>query len=165
MSIWILLLIQIAIVAFAFVGGVFLAFSDFIMRALGQISGIGGPEAMQTINREVFRWIFMTLFLGLAPISLFLVIYGLINLNGSARTMIVLSGLVYLIGSFGVTVRFNVPMNEMLSGMETARETTKMYWTDVYLPRWTFWNSVRTATCAASSVLLMIGWQMLMLSR
>jgi hypothetical protein len=39
-------------------------------RALGQTSGGAGPEAMQTINREFFRWIFMTLFLGLVPVSL-----------------------------------------------------------------------------------------------
>jgi len=39
-------------------------------RALGQTSGVAGPEPMQTINREFFRWIFMTLFLGLVPVSL-----------------------------------------------------------------------------------------------
>jgi uncharacterized membrane protein len=44
-------------------------------------------------------------------------------------------------------------------GMETDREATKMYWTEVYLPRLTFWNSTRTAACAVSSVLLLIGRQ------
>ena len=129
------------------------------MRSLGRTSGTGGIEAMQIINREVFRWIFMVLFLGLVPVSLFLVVYGLTSLDGTARTMIVLAGMVYLIGSFGVTIRFNVPMNEMLAGMEISHEITKMYWTEVYLPRWTFWNSVRMAACVASSILLMIGWQ------
>jgi uncharacterized membrane protein len=156
---WFMVITQFAIIAYALVGGVFLAFSDFIMRSLAQTSGIGGSEAMQVINREVFRWAFMTLFLGLAAVSLFLVAFGLTSLDGTARTMIVLAGAVYLIGSFGVTIRFNVPMNEMLAGMETAHEITKMYWTEVYLPRWTFWNSVRAVACVASSILLMIGWQ------
>ncbi len=157
MSIWFTLLIQFSILGFAILAGVFLAFSDFIMRSLALTSGTGGIEAMQVINREVFRWIFMALFLGLVPVSLILVGFGLTSLDGTARTMIVLAGVVYLIGSFGVTIRFNVPMNEMLAGMETGRDITKMYWSDVYLPRWVFWNSVRTAACAACAILLMIG--------
>ena len=157
MSLWFTLLIQFSILGFAILAGVFLAFSDFIMRSLALTSGTGGIEAMQVINREVFRWIFMALFLGLVPVSLVLVGYGLTSLDGTARTMIVLAGVVYLIGSFGVTARFNVPMNEMLAGMETGRDITKMYWSEVYLPRWVFWNSVRTAACAASAILLMIG--------
>jgi len=157
MSLWFTLLIQFSILGFAILAGVFLAFSDFIMRSLALTSGTGGIEAMQVINREVFRWIFMALFLGLVPVSLILVGYGLTSLDGTARTMIVLAGVVYLIGSFGVTIRFNVPMNEMLAGMETGRDITKTYWSDVYLPRWVFWNSVRTAACAACAILLMIG--------
>lgn len=69
MSTLFILLIQCAILAYAFVGGVFLAFSDFIMRALAKTSGHGGVEAMQMINREVFRWVFMALFLSLVPVS------------------------------------------------------------------------------------------------
>lgn len=45
---------HLAVLAYALVGGVFLAFSDFIMRALSVTSGHGGAEAMQAINREVF---------------------------------------------------------------------------------------------------------------
>ena len=101
----------------------------------------------------------MALFQGHVPVSLFLVTYGLTSLDGTAQILIVLAGLVYLIGSFGVTIRFNVPMNEMLAGLETGDEITKRYWTEVYLPRWTFWNSVRTVACVTSSILLMIGWQ------
>ena len=66
MSTTILILLHIAVLAYALVAGVFLAFSDFIMRSLAITSGSGGVEAMQAINREVFRWIFMTLFLGMA---------------------------------------------------------------------------------------------------
>ena len=162
MSIWFVFLAQFSILAYGILAGVFLAFSDFLMRSFAQTSGTGGIETMQVINREVFRWMFMVLFLGLVPVSLFLMVYALTSLDGTARTMIVLAGMVYLIGSFGLTIRFNVPMNEMLAGMETDHEITKVYWTEVYLPRWTFWNSVRTAACVASSILLMIGWQKLL---
>ncbi|MBM1220653.1 DUF1772 domain-containing protein [Ponticoccus sp. SC2-23] len=148
---------QFAILAYAIVAGVFLAFSDFIMRSLALTGGHGGVEAMQILNREVFRWVFMTLFLGMAAVSLILAGYGAFGLSGPAGTLILLAGLVYLIGCFGVTVVFNVPMNEALAGMEMSSDTTRAYWLQTYVPRWTFWNSVRTIACAASAALLLFG--------
>lgn len=70
MSTLIFLLLQIAVLAYALVAGVFPAFSDFIMRSLAQTDGVGGVEATQVISREIFRWVFMALFLGMAAASL-----------------------------------------------------------------------------------------------
>ena len=53
MSPWFTLVAILSSLAFGLLGGVFLAFSDFIMRSLAQVSGSGGVEAMQAINREV----------------------------------------------------------------------------------------------------------------
>lgn len=150
-------LMQIAILAYALVGGVFLAFSDFIMRSLAHTAGASGVEAMQTINREVFRWVFMSLFLGMAATSLIISGYAAINLEGPAGTLILLSGVVYLIGCFGVTVVFNVPMNEALASMDGSSEATRDYWIGTYLPRWTFWNTVRTFASGLAAALLLFG--------
>lgn len=150
-------LMQFAILAYALVGGVFLAFSDFIMRSLTLTGGNGGVETMQVINREVFRWVFMALFLGMAAVSLIVAGYGAFGVSGPAGTLIMMAGLVYLIGCFGVTVCFNVPMNEALAGMEMSSSTTRDYWFQTYVPRWTFWNSVRTFASAASAALLLFG--------
>ena len=157
MPMWFFVLIQIAILAFAFVGGVFLAFSDFIMRSLARTGGEGGIEAMQVINREVFRWVFMALFLGLVPVSMIIVGYTVTNSGGMAGIVMALAGLIYLCGCFGVTLFFNVPMNEALAGMEFSDNVTEDYWTQIYVPRWTFWNTVRTLACAVSAALLLLG--------
>jgi len=157
MPVWFLVLIQIAILAYAFVGGVFLAFSDFIMRSLANTGGVGGVEAMQAINREVFRWVFMTLFLGLVPVSFIIVGYTVFHSDGPVGILMALAGLIYLIGCFSVTLFFNVPMNEALAGMEQSDSVTEHYWTQTYVPRWTFWNTVRTSACAVSSALLLFG--------
>ena len=157
MSPFMFIILQLAILSYALVGGVFLAFSDFIMRSLAHTGGHGGVESMQVINREVFRWVFMTLFLGMAAVSIVVAAYGAFGLSGPAGTLILLAGLVYLIGCFGVTVVFNVPMNEALAGMESASGTTRDYWLGTYVPRWTFWNSVRTIACTVSAALLLFG--------
>ena len=67
------------------------------------------------------------------------------------------AGLVYLVGCFGATVVFNVPMNEALAGMDLSSEATRHYWSDTYLPRWTFWNTVRTLACGLSAAMLLFG--------
>ena len=157
MSPFFFILIQLSILAYALVAGVFLAFSDFIMRSLSLTGGTGGVEAMQVINREVFRWVFMALFLGMAAVSLVIVGYGATNLAHPSGGLILLAGLLYLIGCFGVTVFFNVPMNEALAGMNLSEDATRAYWTGTYLPRWTFWNTVRTLACGASAALLLLG--------
>ncbi|MEL7150634.1 MAG: anthrone oxygenase family protein [Pseudomonadota bacterium] len=157
MSTTFFILLQLSILAYALVAGVFLAFSDFIMRSLGITGGVGGVEAMQAINREVFRWVFMTLFLGMAGVSVLIAGYAWVSLNGPAGTLILLAALIYLFGCFGVTVAFNVPMNQALAGMETTAEMTREYWLQTYVPRWTFWNTVRTVAAAISSALLLFG--------
>ncbi len=157
MSPFLFTLAHFAVLAYALVGGVFLAFSDFIMRALSVTSGHGGAEAMQAINREVFRWVFMTLFLGLAAASLALIVYAALGLTGPAATLIAAAGLVYLLGCFGVTVAFNVPMNEALARMDLSHDATRAYWTGTYLPRWTFWNTVRTIACGLAAAWLLFG--------
>ena len=148
-------LMQVAILAYGLVGGVFLAFSDFIMRSLSLTGGTGGVEVMQLINREVFRWVFMGLFLGMAAASLVIAVYGGFLIGGGPGTLMMMAGLVYFAGCFGVTVFFNVPMNEVLAGMDPSSEATRDYWTGTYLPRWTFWNTVRTMACALSAALLL----------
>lgn len=148
---------QFAIIAYALVSGVFLAFSDFIMRSLAHTGGVGGIDAMQTINREVFRWIFMTLFIGMAPASLAIAAYGGFVAGNGPGVLFVLAGLIYFVGCFGVTVFFNVPMNDALGGLDADSEAARAYWTGTYLPRWTFWNSIRTVASVMSAALLLFG--------
>ncbi len=157
MSSAIVILLHLAVLAYALVSGVFLAFSDFIMRSLAITSGSGGVEAMQAINREVFRWIFMTLFLGMAAGSVAIAIYSWVILDGPAGVLILAAALVYLVFCFGVTVVFNVPMNEALAGLESSSEVARDYWLQTYVPRWTFWNSVRTVASTVSAALLLAG--------
>ena len=155
MSPLIFFLIQLSILAYALVAGVFLAFSDFIMRSLAITGGVGGVEAMQVINREVFRWVFMALFIGMAPVSLLVAVYGGVFVGPGSGTVMMIAGLLYFIGCFGVTVCFNVPLNEALAGMDVSSESTRDFWQQTYVPRWTFWNSVRTVASGLAAALLL----------
>ncbi|MEL6572101.1 MAG: anthrone oxygenase family protein [Pseudomonadota bacterium] len=152
MSLWIIFALQIIVLAYATVGGVFVAFSDFIMRSLALSAQ--GSVTMQVINREVFRWIFMVLFLGLAPVSLAMALYGLNVVGGQTGTLMAAAGLIYVIGCFGVTVCFNVPMNNALAALQPGTGDIESYWSSTYLPRWTYWNSVRAFACVLAAGVL-----------
>jgi uncharacterized membrane protein len=152
------IMLQFAVLAYALVAGVFLAFSDFIMRSLAITGGVGGVEAMQVINREVFRWIFMTLFLGMAAVSVPSPLYAWVacrrpcrDADHRSRRWSISSAV------FGVTVAFNVPMNQALAGMSSSSAATRDTGFETYVPRWTFWNSVRTGASAISAMLLLVG--------
>ncbi|MEM9725669.1 MAG: anthrone oxygenase family protein [Pseudomonadota bacterium] len=153
MSLLSLLFIQAAALAFALVGGVFLAFSDFIMRSLTRVSPEGGAEAMQVINREVFRWVFMALFLGLAPVSVGLVLLGASLPAPWTGPLLAAAGITYLLGCFGVTIARNVPLNERLARMDAREAATQAFWRETYAPRWTRWNTRRGLACVVAAAL------------
>lgn len=117
--------------------GVFLAFSDFIMRGLQRADG--GASAMVAINQVILRSIFLTGFMLTTPVAAALAIWAPDGVTDEVRALIGVGALVYGIWVFGLTVVRNVPLNKQLdrSGGESA------VW-DRYLRVWTVWNHVRS---------------------
>ena len=62
MSAW---LIPVAALGCALMGGVFFAFSSFVMPALGNVPTSEGIRAMQRINIDVYHWSFMGAFMAM----------------------------------------------------------------------------------------------------
>jgi uncharacterized membrane protein len=142
--------------AMALVAGVFMAFSDFVMRSLRVAAPGAGIEAMQQINREVYGSVFLVGLLGLVPVSLGLVAYGAIFMSGPAAGWIIAGVLIYFTGTFLVTMLANVPMNKRLDHMAVSAPETREYW-QVYARRWTRWNHLRAAASGMASACLLIG--------
>ena len=139
------------------IGGVFFAFSTFVMRALVQLPASHGIAAMQRINAVVLNPVFLGIFVGtavLAVVSSFVAFF----LWGTSRSVLLLvAGVSYLVGSFGVTAAFNVPRNERLARMGAESAEAETYW-PVYVREWLLWNHIRTvasllsAACAAGAL-------------
>lgn len=134
------------------IAGVFLSFSDFVMRSLAGAVPVAGIEAMQLINRKVYRSVFVVLLMGLGPLSLLLALIG----SATPQAPWVWAGaLVYLIGVMVVTARRNVPMNQRLDRMNRHYASAAAYW-KTYTRAWTRWNHIRTAAAGFASVLFLI---------
>ena len=153
MPFWFVLLTQFSVLAFAVLAGVFLAFSDFIMRSLANSGGTSGMKAMQSINREVFRYVFIPLFLAMVPVSLALAVAAYQVVERPALFMA--AAAIYLLGAFVVTIFGNVPMNNVLATSDPETVDGRKYWEDRYLPVWTRYNSLRSAACFLAAGLLL----------
>ncbi len=138
----------------ATIGGVFFAFSTFVMKALGELPAGQGVAAMQRINVVVLNLLFLGVFVGTAVLAVICVVASFFLWDSSRSALLLLAGLCYGVGSFGVTAALNVPRNERLARMESESAEAAAYW-PVYVREWLLWNHVRTvasilsAACAA----------------
>ena len=132
------------------VGGIFFAFSTFVMAALGRLPPQQGVDAMNAINVTVINPAFMAAFLGTALACLVLAVGAAFQLEQARGQLTLAASLIYLAGCFGVTMVFNVPLNDRLAAVGPAQAAD--LWS-LYLRDWTLWNHVRTAAPVLSAVL------------
>ncbi len=146
---------QIAVIACGLVSGVFLTFSDFVMKSLAATEPAGGIQSMQLINRKVYKTVFMVLLLGMSFVSPVFIGYAYFYVSGPAMYPIVVGGVVYFFGVFIVSLLFNVPMNQRLDVMDYTAKDTHAYW-QTYVPVWSFWNYIRAIASGGAAVCFLL---------
>jgi uncharacterized membrane protein len=132
------------------IAGVFFAFSTFVMKALAQQPTAHGIATMQSINITVINPWFMTAFLGTAAVCLFLAVSSLSKWHQPGAIYLLIGSLLYLIGTFSVTMLGNVPLNNALAITDPNSTEGANLWAR-YLTSWTLWNHVRTIAAIAAS--------------
>lgn len=149
----------ITALATATVGGLFYAFSTFVMRGLDRTDPVDAITAMRGVNAEAQANVpFLTLFIGSALVALGLGVAAAFRLQAPGAGYI-LAGSILGVVAFVVTVAFNIPLNNALdrldpatlSAADAARE-----WR-AYLVPWMTWNHVRTVAPILGSALILVG--------
>jgi uncharacterized membrane protein len=142
----------LAAIGCGLVGGFFYAFSICIMRALAALPPSQGVAAMQSINVAVINPWFLTLFVGLVAPCLWLVVASGMHWQDPGARYRLFGGLLYLLGTFLVTMSCNVPRNDALAAVASSSAEAATLWAS-YVPSWTMWNHVRGACSCAASLL------------
>ncbi len=137
------------------IAGVFFAFSTFVMNALARLQPAQGLAAMQSINITAINPLFMTVLFGTAAACIFLVIFSLLRWHQPVSAYLLLGSLLYLVGTLGVTIGFNVPLNDALARVEPSSTIGLNLWSS-YLTNWTIWNHIRTVSALAAAALFTI---------
>lgn len=137
------------------IGGVFFAFSVSVMKALASVPPAHGIAAMQTINIVIINPWFLTPFMGTALTCAVMIAAAVMRWQQPETAYWLTGGLFYLLGTFGVTMIFNVPRNNALATAAPASPEGATLWA-AYLSTWTAWNHVRTAAALVAAALFTI---------
>ncbi|NBA95584.1 DUF1772 domain-containing protein [Pseudomonas sp. R5(2019)] len=150
-----LTLILLAALGCGLMGGLFFAFSNFVMHALGRLSPANGIAAMQSINLMVLNPLFLSVFMGTSVACLLLIVYALVRWSAPGTLLLTAGSGLFLLGNFVVTMLCNVPRNELLARVEVDSDEAQGLWQE-YLRDWTRWNHVRTVTALGAAALLIL---------
>jgi uncharacterized membrane protein len=137
------------------IGGVFFAFSTFVMRALHRLPAVQGIAAMQSINVVAISPAFMGALFGTAAACVAVGISALVAWDEPSTGYLLAGSMLYLVGSIGVTMAFNVPRNEALAGVRPDSANAASEW-DRYVREWRAWNHVRGAAALGAAALLTV---------
>ena len=135
--------------------GFFFAFSFVVMPGLAAMEPLAALASMQAINLAVRNAVFALGFFGALILCIVVAIHALTRRDAPACWFALSATLIYLLGAFGVTSLFNVPLNGEIAVLDpTLPENAGAMVT--YISQWTLWNHLRTLASLAALVLLLL---------
>ncbi len=144
---WLLVVASVAVAATA---GVFVAFSTFVMRALGDLPPADAVRAMQAVNRRAPSPAFMALLVG----STLLAVAGAVGaVVTGGRVVPAVAGALLAVVAFAVTGVVNVPLNDRLAATDPSDGARA--W-PAYAGPWTRANHARAGLGLLSALLLAV---------
>src|SRR6478735_8964475 len=130
----------VAAVGAGVTGGVYFAFSTFVMTGLRRLPDRQGLTAMQAVNRAAPSPLFMTALFGTAALAAGLIVAGIRRWGDAGATQLVVGSSLYLV-------------SVALDKVEPSSAAAAQRWLD-YASVWTAGNHVRTLSAVAGAVVL-----------
>jgi uncharacterized membrane protein len=142
----------------ALISGLFFAYSCSVNIALGKLSDAIYIVTMQSINREIQNPMFFSTFIG-TLLLLPLCTWMQYKIDVSNTFLLLMAAtIIYFVGTFGVTMLGNVPLNESLDKINlqsaTLEEISKLR-IQFEVP-WNKLHTIRTLCSVVSLVLVLI---------
>jgi uncharacterized membrane protein len=148
----------VATVATGLAGGVFFAFSTFVMDGLGRLPDREGLAAMQQINKAAPTPAFMTLWLGTAILCVVIGVSAIRRWGEAPAGWLLLGAAMYL-AMMVLTFAYHIPHNDALALLDPSAAGSGEKWRS-YHTWWTVTNHLRTLACAASSVAFAVAYRL-----
>jgi uncharacterized membrane protein len=135
--------------------GALFAFSSFVMPALARLPSPQGIAAMNSINVMAPTPVFMTALFGAGLACIALVVWALVDWNDSYGPYLIAGSALYVVGTLGVTMAYNVPRNNALARIDPESADGTSCWAR-YVREWTAANHLRVAAGIAAAALLTV---------
>ena len=157
-------LIQFAILVSALlcslVSGLVLTFAIIVMPGIRAFDDLGYLKAFKLIDRVIQnnQPLFMMVWLGSAVMLMATTLYGLWQLEGVDRLLMIVTCTIFIFGVHVPTMTINVPLNNHLQAQDldalSDSELSKM--AETFESRWMRWNTIRTVVAITATVLLLV---------
>jgi uncharacterized membrane protein len=154
------ILFVLALIATGLSAGVFFTWSISVIPGLKVVSDKSYLAVMQAINRAILNPFFFTVFIGAIPLvssATYVQFREAVNLS---FWCLLVSLICYVLGTFGVTVVGNVPMNEALDAVcldQLSAEELKFI-RGQFEDKWNSFNMIRTIfSCISFMAIVLAG--------
>ena len=149
------IVLALALTSAALIAGLYYGYSCSVNPGLGKLPDAEYISAMQSINNAILNPVFFFSFMG-TLVLLPLASYLNYNPMQPARFyLLVAAAALYLVGSFGVTLFGNVPLNDALAAFDLKSATA----TEIHTARLSFepkWNNLHQIRTVASVICLVL---------
>ncbi|HTE28206.1 anthrone oxygenase family protein [Flavitalea sp.] len=151
-------ILVVTTIATALIAGLFYSWACGIVQGLGKLKDKDYLQAMQSINREIQRPLFLVFFVGtvlLLPVTTWLSYRAE---QQSTFSWLLMASILYIAGVFGVTIAGNVPLNNMLDRVKLTDSSPESITNlrAAFESKWNFLNRVRTICAVAALVCAVI---------
>jgi uncharacterized membrane protein len=145
-----------AIILTGLSAGLFYSWSVSVIPGTRKIIDITYLESMQSINRAILNPAFYLIFMG-SPLVLALSTFQHFK-SGTIFWILLAATLLYVIGTFGVTIFGNVPLNDALDALDLASlsDIQRSEFRNSYETKWNRLHWIRTVFSVLAFIISLI---------
>jgi uncharacterized membrane protein len=142
------------------VAGLLFVFAIVVMPGIKRLNDREFIRAFQVMDGVIQnnQPLFILVWAGSVVTLVTSAVFGLGQLDGLGRLLIIFAALAYILGVQLPTITINIPLNNRLQAVDVdaVNERTQETAREAFESRWNLWNSIRTAIASLVSVLLII---------
>jgi uncharacterized membrane protein len=150
------LLLYLAIALTGLSAGLFYAWAVSVIPGTQKVSDLVYLESMQHINRAILNPAFFLIFFG--PLVAIGLSIGYHYQNATTLWLLLLAGIAYLFGTFGITAFGNVPLNDELDLLNLVElsPAKRQAFRQAYEGKWNRLHLIRTIAAVVSFLLTIL---------
>ena len=142
------------------VAGLLFVFAIVVMPGIRRLNDREFIRAFQVMDGVIQnnQPLFMVVWVGSIVAVVSSAVFGIGQLEGFGRLLIIVAALAYILGVQLPTITINIPLNNRLQTLkvDAMSETALKAARQAFEPRWNRWNSIRAAIASLASILLIM---------
>lgn len=143
------------IIGSGLIGGIFLGFAMFLLKAISRLPVPRGIAAMQSITTAIKNSPFLVLFFTTAALAGVLALAALFNWSKPGSGYLLFGSLFFLSFPFGITLLKNLSLNNRLATVKPESVEGASYWED-FRVSWALWNHLRWVGALVAMAFLLL---------